>query len=286
MTNRIEAVFQIQTAETDTTLRLAPDGAGGVEWGTGGGGGSSPLTTKGDVYGHSTVDARIPVGSNGQVLTADSTQTLGLKWATPGGGGGGSLTTPVILDSAFGGATLTLGSTHGSGTRFVLGFNGSDNSLTSIAQTNVTWAAVKTFTDSGGTHYEVWVGIATGTSGTSVAITTSSSFTSACVGAISDALTPTLGANTAVNKTGQDQVNLSGATPGSLLALMTGNDNTTFSTQIIPMFPCSIIDNNPAGAGVGHGLDLLLGYAPTGDAWMSISGTGASAGAAIICEIT
>lgn len=41
----------------------------------------SPLTTKGDIWGFSTVNARIPVGSNGNVLTADSTQTLGVKWA-------------------------------------------------------------------------------------------------------------------------------------------------------------------------------------------------------------
>lgn len=43
----------------------------------------SPLTTKGDVLGYSTLNARIPIGSDGQVLTADSAQTLGLKWATP-----------------------------------------------------------------------------------------------------------------------------------------------------------------------------------------------------------
>ncbi len=43
----------------------------------------SPLTTKGDIVGYSTVNARIPVGSDGQVLTADSAQSLGLKWATP-----------------------------------------------------------------------------------------------------------------------------------------------------------------------------------------------------------
>lgn len=47
---------------------------------TGGGGGSSPLTTKGDLYTHSTVDARLPVGTDGQFLKADSTQTTGLKW--------------------------------------------------------------------------------------------------------------------------------------------------------------------------------------------------------------
>lgn len=49
----------------------------------GGGAGSSPLTTKGDVWGFSSVDARIPIGADGNVLTADSSQTLGLKWAVP-----------------------------------------------------------------------------------------------------------------------------------------------------------------------------------------------------------
>ncbi len=51
------------------------------------GGGSSPLTTKGDVYGFSASNARIPIGTDGQVLTADSTQGLGLKWATASGSG-------------------------------------------------------------------------------------------------------------------------------------------------------------------------------------------------------
>lgn len=54
----------------------------------GGGGLSSPLTTKGDVWGYSTTNARIPVGTNGQVLTADSVEALGVKWATPSGSSG------------------------------------------------------------------------------------------------------------------------------------------------------------------------------------------------------
>jgi hypothetical protein len=49
---------------------------------------TSPLTTKGDVWGYSTTNARIPVGTDGQVLTADSAQVLGVKWATPSGGSG------------------------------------------------------------------------------------------------------------------------------------------------------------------------------------------------------
>ena len=50
--------------------------------------GASPLTTKGDVFGHSNVDARIAIGADNDVLTADAAQALGLKWAAPSGGAG------------------------------------------------------------------------------------------------------------------------------------------------------------------------------------------------------
>lgn len=44
----------------------------------------SPTTTLGDLIVHgSSADQRLGVGSNGQVLTADSTQTLGLTWKSP-----------------------------------------------------------------------------------------------------------------------------------------------------------------------------------------------------------
>jgi hypothetical protein len=45
------------------------------------GGSISPLTTKGDLYTYDTDSQRLGVGTNGQVLTADSAEATGLKWA-------------------------------------------------------------------------------------------------------------------------------------------------------------------------------------------------------------
>lgn len=57
----------------------------------------SPLTTKGDLFGYSTLNTRIPIGTDGQVLTADSAQALGLKWAS---GGAGTVTSVALAAPA------------------------------------------------------------------------------------------------------------------------------------------------------------------------------------------
>ena len=49
---------------------------------------NSPLTAKGDLFTYSTGSAKLAVGANATVLTADSTQPTGLSWATPASGGG------------------------------------------------------------------------------------------------------------------------------------------------------------------------------------------------------
>lgn len=42
---------------------------------------TSPLTTKGDLWGWDTTNNRIPVGANDKVLTANSAASLGVNWA-------------------------------------------------------------------------------------------------------------------------------------------------------------------------------------------------------------
>lgn len=88
----------------------------------------SPLTTKGDVLGFSTLNARIPVGTNGQVLTADSAQTLGLKWATPAAG------TVTSVDASGGttGLTFSGGPITNSGTLTLAGTLGIANGGTNL----------------------------------------------------------------------------------------------------------------------------------------------------------
>ena len=61
------------------------------------------LTTKGDLAVFSTVPDRLGVGSNTQVLTADSTTATGLKWATPNAG----TVTSIVASTGITGGTIT-----------------------------------------------------------------------------------------------------------------------------------------------------------------------------------
>ena len=79
----IQGVAVSGTAPTAGQVLTASD-ATHAAWATGGGG-SSPLTTKGDIFTYSTTDARLAVGSNGQVLTANSAATTGNDWEYPPG---------------------------------------------------------------------------------------------------------------------------------------------------------------------------------------------------------
>lgn len=60
----------------------------------------SLLLAKGDLYAAtaSSTAARFPVGSNGQVLQANSATSTGLEWTTPASGGSGGTWTPTITN--------------------------------------------------------------------------------------------------------------------------------------------------------------------------------------------
>lgn len=75
----LPADFEIFGQAVDTQMKTNADAATQ----------KATLTTKGDIYaatGAST-PARLAVGTNGHVLTADSTTATGLKWAAASGGG-------------------------------------------------------------------------------------------------------------------------------------------------------------------------------------------------------
>ena len=85
--------YRSATANINTALPLGTanqvlrvnSGGTAPEWATTAD--QTPLTTKGDLFTFDTADARLGVGANGTVLTADSAQATGLKWAAPAGGG-------------------------------------------------------------------------------------------------------------------------------------------------------------------------------------------------------
>lgn len=97
----------------------------------GGGGSTSPLTTKGDIWVYDSADVRLPVGTDGQVLTADSTQTKGMKWA--------ALTSAGITPLTTKGDLWTFSTVDA---RLAVGANGTFLTADSTQATGIKWTSL------------------------------------------------------------------------------------------------------------------------------------------------
>jgi hypothetical protein len=112
--------YRSATANTNTRLPIGTTGqvlavVGGVPaWATTAD--QTPLTTKGDLFTFDTADARIGVGANGTVLTANSATATGLEWVAP------SIATPINKNYLINGGFAI----SQRGTSFVSGANNDD----------------------------------------------------------------------------------------------------------------------------------------------------------------
>ncbi len=135
---------QVLTADSAQTL--------GVKWATPATGSVATdaiWDAKGDLAAASGADAaaRLPVGSNNQVLVADSAQTLGIKWAAVPAGSGGSLTLLSTTTRATDG-TFDVSSISGSYTDLVVVLIARSTRSTTTEATTMTLN-----NDTAGTYY-------------------------------------------------------------------------------------------------------------------------------------
>ena len=168
----------------------------------GGGAGAAPnttnsvaLTTKGDLLTFSTVLARLGVGSDGQVLTADSASTPGIKWAAATATN--TYNDPLALQNV--GLAVSVGAS--AITIALKQQDGSTDPNTGTAAVNIAFASA-TATSGGTTMRSVTSALSlTISNGSSLGFASTTATQRVWVGAIDNAGTVVLGAWTSLSGT-------------------------------------------------------------------------------------
>lgn len=86
--NRVTTLIAVSSADGVTPVKLYADPVTHRLLVDVTGSGASPLTTKGDLYTFTTTNARLALGTDGQVLVVDTSTPSGLRWQTAGAGTG------------------------------------------------------------------------------------------------------------------------------------------------------------------------------------------------------
>lgn len=128
LVSKIQGVTMPTTAPTGANQVLTSTGTTAASWQPAAGGMTDPMTTKGDLIVRGATTTRLGVGTNNQVLMADSTQATGVKW------GAVNDTTAVKLS----GSTMT-GTLVAPTLQITGGTPGAGKVLTSDASGNATW---------------------------------------------------------------------------------------------------------------------------------------------------
>jgi hypothetical protein len=110
------------------------------------------VDAKGDIIAASAADtvARLAVGANDTVLTADSSEATGLKWATPAAGGMTLISTTTLT-----GSTVTLSSISQDYTRLFIAYD-------SVQTTALNQFRMRFNGDTGSNYLYGWIGAETG----------------------------------------------------------------------------------------------------------------------------
>lgn len=246
----------------DGALHLR-DSSGTITAIGGGGGGGVTVADEGGALSTAGTTLNF-VGAGVTASGTGATKTITI----PGGSGGASV--PVIVqakDGAFGnslGGSITLAQAPASGNSLIMGISESNGTGPSaVSSSNTTWTKIAGITQG----FSVWVGVVSGTGGTTITLSGLGTYSFATVLEVEKTLTPTLahGGNTDFGDvTTVAAFRISGLTAGNLVVAAVCGRGAAGGIHALSAV-------NPVMVGHTRGrLPLLVGYAATTHATVSV----------------
>lgn len=187
------------------------------------------------------------------------------------------LTFPSILQyiqSTTAATSVVLSAAPTTGHSLLLISDATTGQITSVTSTNTTWTQVKTFASGGGSFFALWVGVVSGTGGTTVSWTKPGSFCTVGIMEVTDTLTPTAVQTTSANN--GTALQLTSVITGHLVVFAAGTDNTAATCT------ATFVNHITLGTGTNF-TSISVAYATSS----TVLGTvGGSAGGGVMVEVT